>query len=394
MSTPPRTRADQRGADLWFRLMGLPTFVPLRRWFTDLPRRVAPLIASVTVARFLLQDLVDDAIEVAVEFFGTDEWAIFASVLVLIGIALAIAWTAYALLRGLLRRLRPPVGTTVATAAIVLCLAGLIVGGYLMTPDATVGPVLSALALVLGCVLFTGMGGGALLTWASRLAVRNVSAIGYMASIALPVILMLVVFAFFSGEVWQMASALGWRSIWTVALVVGALAVVVVLSVCAKELDDDMHVQGHEHRLALVVGTPAEGWMRESTPHRPLHRAQRINLLLVMAVAQVLQAVFFAALLWMLLVVIGAIAIPYGVVELWVGAGSASMPLEVVRIEVASATLPITVNLLKAAALLSVIATLPFVFSAVSEARYRERFFDPIMADMRRAIAVRDALRA
>lgn len=240
MSTPPRTRADQRGADLWFRLMGLPTFVPLRRWFTDLPRRVAPLIASVTIARFLLQDLVDDAIEVAVEFFGTDEWAIFASVLVLIGIALAIAWIAYALLRGLLRRLRPPVGAIVATAAVVLCLAGLIVGGYLVTPDATVGPVLSALALVLGCVLFTGMGGGALLTWASRLA---------------------------------------------------------------------------------------------------------------------------------------------------------SMPLEVVRIEVASATLPLTVNLLKAAALLSVIATLPFVFSAVSEARYRERFFDPIMADMRRAIAVRDALR-
>ena len=79
-------------------------------------------------------------------------------------------------------------------------------------------------------------------------------------------------------------------------IVVGALAVVVVLSVCAKELDEDMHVQGHEHRLALVVGTPAEGRMQEDTPHRPLHRAQRINLLLVMAVAQVLQAVFFAAL--------------------------------------------------------------------------------------------------
>jgi len=39
-----------------------------------------------------------------------------------------------------------------------------------------------------------------------------------------------------------------------------------------------------------------------------------------------------------------------------------------------------------------VIAALPFVFSAVSEARYRERFFDPIMADMHRAILVRDEL--
>lgn len=56
MSTPPRTRADQRGADLWFRLMGLPTFVPLRRWFTDLPRRVAPLIASVTIRAIAVRD--------------------------------------------------------------------------------------------------------------------------------------------------------------------------------------------------------------------------------------------------------------------------------------------------------------------------------------------------
>ena len=38
------------------------------------------------------------------------------------------------------------------------------------------------------------------------------------------------------------------------------------------------------------------------------------------------------------------------------------------------------------------IAALPFVFSAVSESRYRERFFDPIMADMRRAILVREAV--
>lgn len=51
-------------------------------------------------------------------------------------------------------------------------------------------------------------------------------------------------------------------------------------------------------------------------------------------------------------------------------------------------------NLLKAATLLSVIAALPFVFSAVSEARYRERFFDPIMVDMRRAILVPEAVSA
>jgi hypothetical protein len=36
--------------------MGPPTFVPLRRWFTDLPRRVAPLIASVTIRAIAVRD--------------------------------------------------------------------------------------------------------------------------------------------------------------------------------------------------------------------------------------------------------------------------------------------------------------------------------------------------
>jgi hypothetical protein len=111
-----------------------------------------------------------------------------------------------------------------------------------------------------------------------------------------------------------------------------------------------------------------------------------------MTVAQLVQALFFAALLAALLIVIGGIAIPTGVIGIWLGPGSETQQLVVQPLEFFGAALPITVNLLKAATLLAVIATLPFVFSAVSEARYRERFFDPIMADMRRAILVREAV--
>ncbi|WP_270411329.1 hypothetical protein [Microbacterium maritypicum] len=38
----PKPHSTKRDPDRWFREQGLPTFVPLRRWFTDLPRRVAP----------------------------------------------------------------------------------------------------------------------------------------------------------------------------------------------------------------------------------------------------------------------------------------------------------------------------------------------------------------
>ncbi|MGS0562185.1 hypothetical protein [Microbacterium aurugineum] len=396
MSASPHTLKPgdaSRGADRWFREQGLPTFVPLRRWFTDLPRRVAPLIAWVAVAAYLFQD----GIELVIEFAIDDEYPEVAAFMLLVALvifmlAAGLAWAAYFLVRALLRRLPVGIGTAVALLVIAGCLAFTIAWGYSTQPDASVGPVLRTL-LVLGlCILVTGMGGGALISWASRLAVRNASAIGHMASIALPVILMLVVFSFFSVEVWQMASAMSWGSIALLTLVVAVLAGIVVLRVAASEIEDDAQAPSDEQRTALLIGTPAEGRRVALGAPRRLRAPQRINILLALTVAQLVQALFFAGLLAALLIIIGAITVPAGLVGLWLGPGSATQPMTVQPLEFFGATLPLTVNLLKVATILAVIAALPFVFSAVSETRYRERFFDPIMVDMRRAILVRDAI--
>ena len=367
--------------------------MPLRRWFTDLPRRVAPLLAWVTVAMFLLTGGLDIAISAALELSDEDETIVAVVVLILLLLALALAWIAFLLVRLAVRRLPTGPGTAVAASVIVLCAAALVAGGYALDRQATVSPVFETIVIIAVCVLVTGMGGGALISWASRLAVRNASAIGHMASIALPVILMLVVFAFFSAEVWQMASALNWGSIALVGLVVAILAGIVVLRVSASEIDDDAQAPTEVQRRAMLADTPAEH-LPAPAEHQRLRAPQRFNILIAMTIAQLLQALFFALLLAALLIIIGSIAIPIGVVEIWLGPGSESQPLITEPLVVAGVELPLTVNLLKAAMLLSLIASLPFVFSAVSEARYRERFFDPIMVDMRRAILVRDALHA
>jgi hypothetical protein len=395
MSASPKLRSAKRDADRWFREQGLPTFVPLRRWFTDLPRRVAPLIAWVAVSAYLFQDGLEVVFELALDD-DSAAWEILLVpfAVVIFVLAVGLAWAAYFLVRTLLRRLPVGIGTTIALILIACCIAFTIVYGYSTQPDATVGPVFSTILVLVLCILVTGMGGGAMISWASRLAVRNASAIGHMASIALPVILMLVVFSFFSAEVWQMASALSWGSIALLGLVVAALAGIVVLRVSASEIDDHAHAPTAEQRAALLIDTPAEG--RTPAPGSPgrLRAPQRINILLAMTIAQLVQALFFAGLLAALLIVIGGITVPTGVVGIWLGPGSATQPLAVQPLEFFGLKLPLTVNLLKAATLLSVIAALPFVFSAVSEARYRERFFDPIMADMRRAILVREVVSA
>lgn len=394
MSATPKSRNARRDADRWFREQGLPTFVPLRRWFTDLPRRVAPLIVWVAIVVYPLGGGIEFAVDVAEDSTGGVATALVVLVVLVLVLAVAVTWGGYFLVRALLRRLPVGIGTIVALALIIACVVGIIADGYESNPVATVGPVVTALVILGVCILVTGMGGGALISWAARLAVRNASAIGHMASIALPVILMLVVFAFFSAEVWQMASALHWGSIALVGLVVAVLAGIVVLRVSASEIDDETQAPSEVQRRAMLVDTPAEHRIAGPAAHQRLRAPQRLNILLAMTFAQLVQALFFALLLAALLIVIGGIAIPVGVAEIWLGPGSESQPLAIEPLVIAGVELPITVNLLKAAMLLSLIATLPFVFSAVSEARYRERFFDPIMADMRRAILVRDALSA
>ena len=390
----PKPHSTKRDPDRWFREQGLPTFVPLRRWFTDLPRRVAPLIAWVAVAAYLFQDGIEVVFDFALDDSAEEAAFVVVVAVVLFTLSAGLAWAAYFLVRAVLRRLPMGIGTAVALLLIAACLAFTISYGYSVQPDATVGPVLRTILVLALCILVTGMGGGAMISRASRLAVRYASAIGHMASIALPVILMLVVFSFFSAEVWQMASALSWGSIALLGLVVAVLAGIVVLRVSASEIDDDAQALTAEQRSALLLGTPAEGHrLLPGAPGR-LRAPQRINILLAMTVAQLVQALFFAGLLAALLIVIGGIAVPTGVVGIWLGPGSAAQPLAVQPLEFFGAKLPLTVNLLKAATLLSVIAALPFVFSAVSEARYRERFFDPIMVDMRRAILVREAVSA
>lgn len=121
-------------------------------------------------------------------------------------------------------------------------------------------------------------------------------------------------------------------------------------------------------------------------------------MLAVMCVAQLILAGLFAALQAALLVLLGSIALTQDTIAIWLGPGTPTHPMSVQPITVcttvSTAILPVSVNLIKASVFLGLVSSLTFVFSAVSEARYREKFFDPIMADLRQSLAVHDLIGA
>lgn len=328
------------------------------------------------------------------EYFGrsASDSIIAVTGLIVLALLVLLAWGLYAATRSALRRLPVVPGRGLAAVVVVCALTDVILGRAGATED-MVGAVRDAVMIASVCVLFIALGGAALTSWAARLAVRNLFALGHMATIALPVILMLVLFSFFAAEIWQMGTLLTWRSLLLLSLVVATLCTLVVLRVSALELKAGATALTIDERVALLQGTPAEARADAvDAPSASLGATQRINMLFAIALAQLVQAAFFVLLVAVLLIVIGAITVPPSLVQTWIGGGENPPKLLVEPVVIQGMHPPLTTNLLKSAALLAVISALPFVFSAVSEHRYREAFFEPIVADMRRAILVRAVL--
>ncbi len=333
-------------SDHWLRAQGLPTLVPLRRWGDDLPRRIAPGVVWLTG----LQLLALLALLALSGIGGNDLYSNAALAWLLVGsAALAVLPVLIALwIRRVLARVRRAnlVASTMVVAALVVDIAlSAALGDYGVLAEFAFG--LAGLVLI---AVITWSGVGALIAWTLRSAVTNLGAVRHMATIALPVILLLVIFAFFSAEPWQLTDSLSWPRLFGFGLVIWFIGAFVVLPASWRSVMSD----------------------DERRPRRPLSGLQQLNVLLVMIISQLLMAAMFATLLTTILVIVGDISVTRTTQRAWVG----HRPVDWV---VSDQTMPVTVNLLKAAVFLSLVAALSFVISSVSDREYRQHFFDPML---------------
>lgn len=396
MSEPSAPVPRVAALDHWFRGQGLPTLLPFRRWDDDLPRRVAPFAVYVTVLLTVLVAGLGVVLVAVDELPDLPTSAVVWVTVITLVVGFGLAQLAYLGVRRALRGLSPRAAATAGWSI----MAGIVVVSVLLGPwldPATPwwGNVALSVAPILACLLVAWLGGGAFLAWTARAAVANLAAVGQMASLAVPVILMLVIFAFFSAEMWQLTTYLSWPRLFGFGAAVAGIAMLAVLRVCLTEIETVRVELTPHRRAALVADTPAAALDRPSvTSPVPLTWPQRANMLLLMIVAQLILGGLFAALQAVLLVVLGSLALTDDTIVLWLGEGTAARPLALEPLVIGSVDLPISINLIKASAFLGMVSALTFVISAVSEPRYREQFFDPIMDELRRAIAVHDVVAA
>lgn len=385
---------DRRVAETWFRRRGLPMVVRRRLRGVALVQRATPAVVFLMLIDPLLSvlrklvDVTEQKFEQQlanpVYIIGVLALTLAALVVPPLGGWLVARWT-----RGMRERGR----LIVACAVLVLGVGVLpVVERLTALRERLPRTMLTNLGAVLLILLLTYVGAGALLGWAVRAAVRQVGAVGALASRALPLLMIVVLFSFFSAEVWQLADPakeMDRERLWLVVgffALLGALFLRAVVSDEMREIDRGLRTDGPGQLRERLTSTPFTALITDDhvADRHPLSRGERANVALVFFFAQAMQVVFFAWLVFGFFVVFGALAVTDVVIAEWVGHPRTDGDLFALR-------LPVSNELIQVSLFLSAFSGLYFAGSAATDAHYRKSFFDPLVADVRVSLAAREA---
>jgi hypothetical protein len=239
-----------------------------------------------------------------------------------------------------------------------------------------------------GIYLVTSYGLVPLTRWALAKIVRELGAVAGLLGRALPLLLLIQIVLFINTEMWQVADGFDGRFLTAVIVLFFAVGVTFLLTRLPRELGrlatfttvDDLEQQ--------VAGTPAAGLVplpEVIGEPVPLSARQRGNVLLVALFSQGLQVVLVTLLLGAFYVAFGLLTITPEVLESWLGHGGDA----VLRFDLLGRELRLTAELLKISAFLAAFSGLYFTVVLVTDATYREEFFDEILAELRQTFAVR-----
>ncbi len=380
---------DRRATEAWFRRRGLPLVVRRDERGSRLLQRAVPALVFVLVNDPLLALVtwiidVEDA-EFARRMANTAYvLALLAAILVAVVVPILAGWGASVWMSRLGGRGRWVFARVVLVLNVVVL--------PLVETWAGLRPMWVAFTIAGGVTLlmlfFVWVGAGSILAWGLRNAVSELGAVGRMATKALPLLVLVVIFAFFSTEMWQIAAELPRWRLW---LVVALFAVLAVLFMAAR-LDEELRamidkVAGDrlDDLAGVLRGTPLAAVVDgESIAPVPLGRRERANITLVLFLAQLLQILVLSVLVFCVLIALGAIAISGPVIDSWLGDGAALRKGTLFGV-----SLPLSHGLVQVSLFLSAFSGLYFAASAATDQHYRESFFESLLADVRVSLAAR-----
>ncbi|MEZ5407085.1 MAG: hypothetical protein R2761_03605 [Acidimicrobiales bacterium] len=374
--SPPPLPADQHRdeTDRWFLSQGVPHFIAGYSARTDVWTRAVPALSVLFVL-----GVVAELGLAAVTGLGTFVAGIALVVAVWLGLNRLRGQPVFALPRRV-GRLEPLL--FVAVPAVVSAVRS----------DAWVEPVVTALvgSALLGAVyVITSYGLVAIVRFVLGELTTQLRLLGTISSRAVPMLLLITMTIYITGETWQMAARLkGLSFVATIGLfiLVGGLFLwtrVPALIASVERFDDWAEVGSR------LVGTPLAGAVlpMEGDPEEPpIRRGEWFNMAVLALATQAVQITLVAVVVWLFFVLLGLVAIRPDTAEQWLGAPA--HPLLGV-LSVGESRFAVTEEGLRVAAFLASFAGLTFTVYLTTDEAYRREFRTDVTDRIRQLLAVR-----
>ncbi|BBY28996.1 integral membrane protein [Mycolicibacterium sediminis] len=324
--------------------------------------RSAPALAAyatVTVA-LLVVYLVTGTSELYVDGAPTPAERIVLTVIVFcLPLALLAGWMVARLES---RRTRVAVAASAVAVAVV---ASVIQGG----PSHLLG-VAIVVAIV---VASTATGVGAVLGWAVRLTVAQAAAMGDLFLRSLPVVLLTVV-VFFNTYVWLMAATISQTRLWLAVLLLTAVTAAFVVSTSASRVRPMLSSLDGADDSHDLSGTPFAG-VPDPPTVAPLNRAERVNVVVVLAAAQMAHLLIVAVCTSAIYFALGLIVLSPAVLQKWTGNGSTDGT-------VLGMTVPVPQSLLNMTLILCALTFMYVSARSVGDDEFKRDFLTPLIEDL------------
>lgn len=372
-TTGRRASADT-AAESWFLERGLPSVLTRRaRWRRLLPRS-APMLSAYAALQACILAVYSIVGGGDIEITGKPtpaEWVVLAIVALTLPLMALVGWLVSRLRSG-----RTRAGVATISVAVVACVA---------TAGSGLTQLVQEAAVVLVVLILTGCGAGAVVGWAVRMMLSHFVTVGALAVRALPVVL-LTALVFFNTYVWLMAATISGDRLGLAMAFLISIAAAFVISATVERvrpmLQSTTVLPKDTERLA---DTPF-ATMPDAPAAPPLKKAERLNVVFVLATSQLVQILVVAAVTTTIYLLLGLIILTPSLLNEWTHTYTSTAT-------VLGWTLPLPDSLMHMCLFLGALTFMYISARAAGDAEYRSTFLDPQIDDLHTTLIARNRYR-
>jgi hypothetical protein len=246
--------------------------------------------------------------------------------------------------------------------------------------------LLGSVVVVAVVAAFTASGAGAVLGWAVRLTMTQVTAMGALFVRALPVVLLTVV-VFLNTYAWLLATTITGTRLWIALLFLFFVASAFIVSASIARVRPTLESVSTPHNDARDLSATPFAAMPDPPINSPLTRRERFNVVVVLAAAQIAHLLMVAICTAAIYFILGLIVLSPALLAKWTGDGPSDGT-------VLGMTIPVPQSLINMALILCALTFMYVSARSVGDDDYKKGFLAPLVEDLHITLIARNRYRA